>query len=164
MISPLFGDDEVDLHHINPFGAAIGTSFGIFRLFPSPGFGGNHGVVWLPTARNGVSGRLLTLGGVGSDADSEAGAIDSSGQVAGTSCTLHIFGSGTPYCTTQPHVFIWDDKHGLHDLQRLIDPSAGITLGEGVVTIMSISAAGQIVTEGQAKDGQTHLLLLTPQP
>jgi hypothetical protein len=39
-----------------------------------------------------------------------------------------------------------------------------MSLGENVETITSINDAGQIVTEGQAKDGQTHLVLLTPQP
>ena len=89
---------------------------------------------------------LGTLGGT----DSNANAINASGQVVGTSDTTG---------DAAEHAFLYSGST-MTDLNTLIDPLSGWTLR----IAMNINDAGQIVGTGFNGSGQLHAYLLTPVP
>ncbi len=153
-LGALPGDASADFHGLSETGGAFGTSF----RFGILGFGsGTHAVVWLPNGPNQTGGGLVRLGAVASDADSWGSDMNAAGQVVGSSCTLS-HGRNPVTCSTQAHAFVWDSKHGLHNLQALLDDGAMFHLENA----LKISNQGQIVAIGDDADQQPHLLLLTP--
>jgi probable HAF family extracellular repeat protein len=147
-ISSLQGG-ELDFYDITPAGALVGTSFD----------DNNHAVVWLPEAPNSPHGKLLALGSIGDDTDSNAVAINASGEVIGFSCSLNHSVSEAS-CTNQPHLFVWDDAHGMHDLSTLLATTSSFIFDETAV----LNDAGQIIVLAHDKQQVGHLLLLTPEP
>jgi hypothetical protein len=138
-------------------GTVAGTSIGggFFFLLGSV----QHGVVWQPTSANASSGHLLTLGGVGDDVDSSPDDLNAADAVVGRSCTKPHTTISIPFCETKPHVFVWDVRHGLHDLQPLVAAGTPYTL----IDVEAIGPQGEIAALGTGSDHQPHLLLLVPQ-
>jgi probable HAF family extracellular repeat protein len=56
------------------------------------------------------------------------------------------------------HAFVWDETSGIQDLNDLIDPGLGLTLG----VVQGISDAGHIAGHGSRSDGSHIAYLLTP--
>ena len=93
-----------------------------------------------------VTDDLGTLGGTASFARG----INDSGQVVGDAVT-----SGGA-----DHAFLYSGSGSMQDLNNLIAPASGWTLGEAT----AISDSGQIVGYGTNPSGQTHAFLLNPVP
>jgi hypothetical protein len=156
----LSGDFRLAPQALSSDGTVAGTSVGggFFFLFGRV----EHAVVWRPIAANAPSGHLLTLGGVGGDVDSSPArspaAITAAGTVVGTSCTKQHNTISVAFCVTTSHVFIWDERHGLHDLQPYLAVGAQYTLFD----VEAIGPQGEIAALGTGSDHQPHLLLLVP--
>ena len=73
--------------------------------------------------------------------------INNAGVVAGDA----IFG-------IEGHAFVWDATNGLQDLNGLIDPGLGLTLG----AVQGINDVGQMTGTGQRADGSSFAFILTP--
>lgn len=155
-ISGLFGDRRLAPEELSQDGTVVGNSFGAgaFFLFGSV----EHAVVWQPTAANARSGRLLTLGGVGNDVDSSTTAINAADTVVGMSCTKVHDAISIAFCNTPSHAFIWDEQHGLHNLQPVLAADTPYTLFD----VEAIGPGGEIAAMGTGSDQQPHLLLLVP--
>jgi uncharacterized membrane protein len=157
-VGPLSGDDSVNIYLFSDAGAAGGNSFHTLGFFGLGSY--EHAAVWLPNGSHQSRGELVHLGVVGSDADSWVNDVNAAGQAVGRSCTLRR-GSNPVVRSTQPHAFVWDKTHGLHDLQGLLD-GTGATFH--LEDTKKISDQGQIVAIGDDANQQPHLVLLTPQP
>lgn len=119
---------------------------------------GTRAFLWTPTTPNGSTGTMINLGDLAGGTDkSEAFAVNTSGQVIGTS-----------YNTVGPRAFLWTAADQMLDLNSLVDATgAGWTLEEA----RGINDFGQIVGGGRFDpDGPGgiaavfHAVLLTPIP
>jgi hypothetical protein len=106
------------------------------------------------------SGGMLDLGTLPGDSISMAYAINSWGQVIGTSGNRTMLPQyrGVMGIEVVGHPFIWTQQDGIHDLNSLIPSSSGWVLK----TATGINFFGQIVGSG-IHNGRMHGFLLTPQ-
>ncbi len=106
--------DGASLAGINNAGWIVGR-YGSGSGIPTPGPGVPFGRGFVWDSMNGL--RDLGLSSVG---NSEAAAINSSGQVVGTSEILEtIIIDGVPNTSFFPHAFIWDETNGIRDIGNL---------------------------------------------
>ena len=143
----LWSDQTVgaSLAGINNAGQIVGR-YGSGSGIPTPGPGVpfGRGFVWDST--NGR--RDLGLSPVG---NSEAAAINNSGQVLGTSEILEtIIINGIPNSTFVPHAFIWDETNGIRDIGNL---------GGFGAFANAINQPGQAVGYGDAQDGHERAFI-----
>ncbi len=125
---------------INDSGLVVGESYnGIHGKKP-----GWRACLW------DQKGEVTDLGSLGGDS-SEAQAINSKGQVVGTSDLV-----GADPASSTAHAFLWQDGK-MVDLNSLIPAGSGWVLREAC----GINAADQIVGDGDFK-GRTRAFLLTP--
>jgi probable HAF family extracellular repeat protein len=96
-------------------------------------------------------GQLVDIGTLTGGTSSVALGLNDSGVVVGSSSTIIVGGQ------VESHGFIYDTKHGLVDLNSLINPKAGWDITEAD----SINAMGQITGMGTV-NGQSHAFILTP--
>jgi probable HAF family extracellular repeat protein len=172
----LFGDEASFAAGINASGQVAGN-----RNSPSGAF------LWSPTTPNGVFGTAVSLGHLGGF-ETNASAINASGHVTGKGAlfpsgyhaflydgTMHDLGAlddnysngyaindfGQVTGESNSHAFLFTSEMGMVDLNTLIDPLSGWTLGNG----QGINNVGQITGFGfHGDDGQLHAFLLTPVP
>ena len=100
-----------------------------------------HAFLW----RRGV---MIDLGTLGNDSSSEAGSINSHGQIVGGDFVL----GGADL-----HGWLWEHGGPIVDLNRLILPGSGLTVGGGY-----INDRGEIAGGGRLPNGDTHAVLLIP--
>jgi uncharacterized membrane protein len=112
--SELFSSQLIgaSLQGINNTGKIVGR-YGSGSFIPLPGSGVPYGRAFYWSAGTGMLG-------FGFDGNSEAVAINSSGQVAGTAERQEVldFGNG-PQPINIPHAFIWDVTNGIHAIGDL---------------------------------------------
>jgi probable HAF family extracellular repeat protein len=113
----------------------------------------NHAFLWTPSTPNGTSGGMIDLGTLGSG-DSLAYAINTAGQVVGTSLTS----SGLK------HAFLWTPTTPNGKTGTMIDLNT--LTGSSTVSLQAatgINDQGQIVGYGVLQsNGSTHAFLLSP--
>lgn len=109
-----------------------------------------HAFVWTPSVPNGSSGVMSDLGTL-NGSNSIALGINANGQAVG-----YIEDT----TSESNRAFVWDNMHGMLDLNTLVLPTSGWTLEQA----NDINDAGQIVGWGTNSQGQTHAYLLTPNP
>jgi probable HAF family extracellular repeat protein len=133
----LSGTNAGSAQCINASGQIVGT------IWFSSG-GAYHTCVW--PAPNSAPIDLGTLGGL----TSYGTGINSAGVAVGRADTS----------TGASHAFIWDQTHGMRDLNTLIPANSGWVLD----IAQAINDAGMIVAHGIGPNGVTHALLLIGQP
>jgi hypothetical protein len=133
-------------------GALAGVAIDVFRLSGVV----NDAVVWLPDTPNSSTGRLQTLGALGWNEDGTAYDVNAAGTVLGDSCFL--IRQGSDYPCQQLRYFVWDQRHGIADMQTLLDPASGYI----IESVKAMNDAGQIVVLGKSSTDTYRLLLLTP--
>jgi hypothetical protein len=120
-----------------------------------------HAVMWE------ASGEISDLGTLPGDAYSAASNINLFGQIIGSSGNALVFAEpgapgGSGYSGQSPiavvgHPFVWSERDGMRNLNRLIS----IRLGWVLNSATGINMWGQIVGSGTL-NGQPHGFLLTP--
>lgn len=120
--------------------AAINDNTDVVGMWvPPQGYAGNTGFLY----RDGVLAALV-------DGYSEPWDVNNAGVVVGYA----HFQNGMV-----GHAFVWDGTNGIQDLNDLIDPSLGITLG----VVQGINDVGQIVGHGyRTVSGEDVAFILTP--
>jgi probable HAF family extracellular repeat protein len=123
---------------INDAGEVVGLSATLDDQF-------DHAFLW----RDGV---MTDLGTPGTDPDSQARSINSSGQVVGGS-----FMSDPTGATTDLHGFLWENG-SIVDLNTLIAPGSGATITDAA----DINDRGEIAANGFLSNGDARVFLLIP--
>jgi probable HAF family extracellular repeat protein len=112
---PLLGSDPAetssDAWDINDRGDIVG---GVFSEAGPP----QYAVLW-------HNGEATDLGNLGVDI-AWASAINDSGVIVGFSYAQDAFGD------SEGHAFVWDEEHGMRDLNQLIDPPFSVELSNAV--------------------------------
>ena len=101
-----------------------------------------HAFLW----RHGV---MTDLGTLGTDPASDAGSINSHGQIVGGT---FIFGG------PDLRGWLWENGGPLVDLEKLVLPGSGLTVIAGNL----INDRGEIAGRGMLPNGHTHAILLIP--
>jgi probable HAF family extracellular repeat protein len=94
-------------------------------------------------------GKMLNLGTIGTDRDSEATSINSRGQVVGESGTFGV---------ADLHGWLWQRSGPIIDLNALV--VAGDKLS--VISATQINDRGEIAGVGALPNGDTHAIVLIP--
>ncbi len=121
-------------HWINHKGEIVGFS-------NLEGDQAGHAFLW----RHGV---MTDLGTIGTDPESDAGSINSQGQIVG----------GTFMPGADLRGWLWEHGGPIVDLQNLILPGSGLT----VIGANLINDRGEIGASGMLPNGHTHAILLIP--
>ena len=100
-----------------------------------------HAFVW----RNGI---MIDLGTLSADPNSDAGSINSQGQIVG----------GTFNNVSDLHGWLWENGGPIVDLEKLVLPGSGLTVFGGNL----INDRGEIAGQGMLPNGDTHAILLIP--
>lgn len=139
---PLLGDDAAGASSlafdINDLGDIVGGVF--FNEAPT-----QYAVLW----RNG---EVTDLGNLGVDI-AWANAINDGGVIVGWSYAQDAFGD------SEQHAFVWDEEHGMRDLNDLIDPPFSVELSLAI----DINNSGWILATGEHGNG-VYLLKPVPEP
>jgi len=101
-----------------------------------------HAFLW----RHGV---MMDLGTLGTDPASEAGSINSPGQIVGGTFTFN---------GPDLHGWLWEDGGPIVDLENLVLPGSGLTVIAGNL----INDRGEIAGRAMLPNGDTHAILLIP--
>ena len=152
---PFLWDKRAGLKDLGTLGGNLGFSVWVNdagvvvgRADISIGSNAHHAFRW--TQATGMQ----DLGAPGNDMCSTAHAINSSGQIVGTSA-VQCGGNG---CVGGCHGWLWEDGGPIVDLETLVLPGSDLT----ITGVVSINDRGEVTGQGILANGDQHAYLAIP--